>query len=84
VSSKPAFAPRALLQIFIKTTPHHRLRSFVALSFTHSASRYYYAFGSQKSFFGLLVNTAAVHISDELPLYLLGKVLTQFQCASYP
>jgi hypothetical protein len=25
------FAPRTLLQIFIKTTPHHRLRAFVAI-----------------------------------------------------
>jgi hypothetical protein len=31
VSSALAFAPRALLQIFIKTTPHHRLRFFVAI-----------------------------------------------------
>jgi hypothetical protein len=33
VSSYHAFAPRALLQIFIKTTPHHRLRAFVAILF---------------------------------------------------
>jgi hypothetical protein len=38
VSSPPPFAPRALLQIFIKTTPHHRLRFFVAFSFTRSWS----------------------------------------------
>jgi hypothetical protein len=28
VSIDRAFAPRALLQIFIKTTPHHRLQSW--------------------------------------------------------
>jgi hypothetical protein len=31
-------ARRALLQIFIKTTPHHRLLFFVALGFTLSGS----------------------------------------------
>jgi hypothetical protein len=29
VSTVQGFAPRALLQIFIKTTPHHRLQAFV-------------------------------------------------------
>jgi hypothetical protein len=77
VSSYRVFAPRALLQIFIKTTPHHRLLSFVALCFVHSLSRYFYAFDHQPSFFRLSQYTAAVHILYELPLYLTGKVLTQ-------
>jgi hypothetical protein len=65
-----AFAPRALLQIFIKTTPHRRLRSFVALCFTRRSSRYFYAFGFSASLFRLSINTAAVHTQYELPLYI--------------
>jgi hypothetical protein len=42
VSSDRPFAPRALLQIFIKTTPHHRLRAFVAFSFPRRYSHYFY------------------------------------------
>jgi hypothetical protein len=59
--------------------PHHRLRIFVALCFVQRSSRYFDAFGYQQSFFRLSLNTAAVHILYELPLYLLGKVSMQFQ-----
>jgi hypothetical protein len=69
-----------LLQIFIKTTPHHRLLSFAALCFVHSLSRYFDAFGHQLSFFMLLLNTAAVHILYELPLYI--AMLKRFNCTA--
>jgi hypothetical protein len=50
------------------------LHSFVALRFTRRYSRYFYAFGCSASLFWLPVNTAAIHILDELSLYLLGIV----------
>jgi hypothetical protein len=80
VGSALPFAPRALLQIFIKTTPHHRLLSFVALCFVRSLSRYFDAFDHQQSFFRLSLNTAAVHILYELPLYI--AMTKRFNCTN--
>jgi hypothetical protein len=80
VSSTLPFAPRALFQIFIKTTPHHRLLSFVALCFVRGLSRYFDAFGHQQSFFRLSQYTAAVHILYELPLYI--AMPKRFNCTA--
>jgi hypothetical protein len=43
VGNVQGFAPRALLQIFIKTTPRHRLRAFVVISFSLTWSLQYCA-----------------------------------------